>query len=122
MNCEIVSATVEYSKPFTLKHVHNFKQTQMFFKTEKAYLYYYVNYLKENILIKLPDLRKAQLYIKLFDKNNLIHQLIVSVNDFIQIALKLTYSKSRIFIYVQYGNEIKFIGTFYTLEDLKPHP
>ena len=112
MNCEVVTATIEYTNPATLKQVHNLKHKRMFFKTEKAYLYYYINYLKENILMKLPELRKAKIYIKLFDKNNLIHQLIVSVNEFIQNALKLTYSDKNIFIYVQYGNEIKFIGTF----------
>jgi hypothetical protein len=83
----------------------------MKFKTELQYWYYVINHIKEKILIKLPDLRKAKIYINTFDKKNVIHQFILSVAEFIGDLLKKKFVMNEmIFIYVQYGNDIKFIG------------
>jgi hypothetical protein len=61
--------------------------------------------------MKLPDLRKAKIYIRTFDKNNIIHQFILTVYDYIADLLKMKYDIDHIiFIYIQYENEIKFIG------------
>jgi hypothetical protein len=83
----------------------------MKFKSETKYIYYVIHYIKENILMKLPDLRRAKIYIRTFDKNNVIHQFILSVGEFISDLLKLKFTMDQtIFIYIQYKNEIKFIG------------
>jgi hypothetical protein len=83
----------------------------MKFKTEIQYWYYVINYIKETILIKLPNLRRAKIYINTFDKKNVIHQFILSVSEFIGDLLKKKFVLNEmIFIYIQYGHEIKFIG------------
>lgn len=83
----------------------------MKFKTELQYWYYVINYIKETVLIQLPNLRKAKIFINTFDKNNVMHQFILSVSQYISDLLKLKIRLSQtIFIYIQYGNQIKFIG------------
>ena len=110
---DFVEAKVYYensSKPI-IKHIADLKQYRMKFKTELQYWYYVINHIKEKILIKLPDLRRAKIYINTFDKNNIIHQFILSVAEFISNILKKPFVLNQvIFIYVQYGSEIKFIG------------
>lgn len=110
---DIVTSTVylnpKYDKP-TLDHVVNLSKKKLKFKSEALYIYYVIHYIKENILMKLPDLRKAKIYINAFDKKNVIHQFILSVSEFIADLLKLKCTINAIFIYIQYGNEIKFIG------------
>ena len=108
-----VEAKVYYenSEKPQIKHISDLKKYRMKFKTELQYWYYVINHIKENILIKLPDLRRAKIYINTFDKNNVIHQFILSVSEFINKILKKPFVLNQvIFIYIQYGNEIKFIG------------
>jgi hypothetical protein len=110
---EFVSTKVYYKNSATplLERIEDLKQYRLKFKTELQYWYYVVNYIKENILIKLPDLRLAKIYINTFDKNNIIHQFIISVGEFISNLLKRQCKMNEmIFIYIQYGHEIKFIG------------
>lgn len=94
-----------------ISHIKDLKKYRMKFKTELQYWYYVINHIKEKILIKLPNLRKAKIYINTFDKNNVMHQFILSASEYIGNLLKLKFTLSHtIFIYIQYGNEIKFIG------------
>ena len=110
---DIVTAKVYYensTKPI-INHIEDLKKYRMRFKTELQYWYYVINYIKETVLIKLPNLRKAKIYINTFDKNNIMHQFILSVSEYIGDLLKLKFTWSQtIFIYIQYGNQIKFIG------------
>jgi hypothetical protein len=107
---DMVTGKVHYSDPYKLERVTNLSKKRMYFKTESAYIYYVIDHIK-NILMKLPDLRKAKIYIKTFDKNNIIHQFILTIYDYIADLLKMKFNMEHIiFIYIQYGNEIKFIG------------
>ena len=110
---DIVTSKVYYSNPDKpiLDHVVNLSKIRMKFKSEALYIYYVIHYIKKNILMKLPDLRRAKIYIHSFDTMNVIHQFILSVSEFISDLLKLNFTiDDTIFIYIQYGNEIKFIG------------
>lgn len=101
----------ENSEKPQIKHIAELKQYRIKFKTDLQYWYYVINYIKEKILINLPDLRRARIYINTFNKNNVIHQFILSVSDFINKILKKQFVLNQvIFIYIQYEHEIKFIG------------
>jgi hypothetical protein len=111
LSYDFVDAKVYYSPNLEINRIEDLKQYRMKFKTELHYWYYVINHIKEKVLIKLPDLRRAQIHIKTFDKNNIIHQFILTVGEYISNLLKRNFiSKYTIFIYVQYENEIKFIG------------
>ena len=110
---DFVEARVYYrnSTKLEIDHIADLKQYRMKFKTELQYWYYVINHIKEKILIKLPDLRRAKIHINTFDKKNVIHQFILSVAEFISNMLKKPFVLNQvIFIYVQYDNKIKFIG------------
>lgn len=110
---DFVEARVYYQNSSKLKidRIENLKQYRMKFKTEMHYWYYVINHIKEKILIKLPNLRKARIYINTFDKNNVIHQFILNVAEFIANIIKKPFVLDQvIFIYIQYENQIKFIG------------
>ena len=108
---DMVRGRVQYSKdPYKLHGVTNISKKRMYFKTELAYMYYVIDHIKK-ILMKLPDLRKAKIYIRTFDKNNILHQFILTIYDYIGNLLKMKFDIEHIvFIYIQYGHEIKFIG------------
>jgi len=113
LSYDFVQGKVYYqnSSKLEINRIEDLKQYRMNFKNELQYWYYVINYIKEKVLIKLPDLRRAKIHIKTFDKNNMIHQFILTVGEYISNLLKRKFiSKSTIFIYVQYGNQIKFIG------------
>ena len=110
---DFVEAKVYYknSEKLIFERISDLKQYRMKFKTELQYWYYVINHIKEKILIKLPDLRRAKIYINTFDKKNVIHQFILSVGEFISNMLKKKFVMNEmIFIYIRYGNDIKFIG------------
>ncbi len=108
---DMVRGKVHYSKdPYKLERVTNISKKRMYFKTETLYMYYVIDHIKK-ILMKLPDLRKAKIYIRTFDKNNIIHQFILTIYDYIADLLKMKFDMEHIiFIYIQYGYEIKFVG------------
>lgn len=108
---DMVRGNVHYSKdPYKLEQVTNISKKRIYFKTEIAYIYYVIDHIKR-ILMKLPDLRKAKIYIRTFDKKNIIHQFILTIYDYIADLLKMKFDINHIiFIYIQYGHEIKFIG------------
>jgi len=113
LSYDFVEAKVYYRNSAKLKidHIEDLKQYRLKFKTEMHYWYYVINHIKEKVLIKLPDLRRAKIYINTFDKNNVIHQFILSVGEFIANILKRPFVLNQmIFIYIQYGHDIKFIG------------
>ena len=111
LSYDFVDATVYYSQKLEVNRIEDLKQYRMKFKTELHYWYYVINHIKEKILMKLPDLRRAKIHINTFDKNNIIHQFILTVGEYISNLLKRKFiSKYTIFIYVQYDNKIKFIG------------
>uniref|UniRef100_A0A6C0D3D8 Uncharacterized protein n=1 Tax=viral metagenome TaxID=1070528 RepID=A0A6C0D3D8_9ZZZZ len=110
---DFVEAKVYYrnSAKLQIDHIEDLKQYRMKFKTEMHYWYYVINHIKEKVLIKLPNLRLAKIYINTLDKNNVIHQFIISVSEYIGNLLKRKFSiDEMIFIYIQYGHDIKFIG------------
>jgi quinolinate synthase len=113
LSYDIVTSKVYYtnSTKLKIKHIEDLKQYRMKFKTELQYWYYVINYIKETVLIQLPNLRLAKIYINTLDKNNVIHQFIISVGEFIGNILKMPFIMNQmIFIYIQYGHDIKFIG------------
>ena len=113
LSYDIITSNVYYensTKPI-IKYIKDLKKYRMKFKTELQYWYYVINYIKETVLIKLPNLRKAKIYMNTFDKNNVMHQFILSVSEYISDLLKVKFELCHtIFIYIQYGNQIKFIG------------
>ena len=113
LSYDFVQGKVYYqnSAKLEINRIEDLKQYRINFKNELQYWYYVINYIKEKVLIKLPDLRRAKIHIKTFDKNNIIHQFILTVGEYISNLLKRKFiSKHIIFIYVQYGSQIKFIG------------
>lgn len=110
---DMVTSKVCYknSSKLEIDHIKDLKQYRMKFRNELQYWYYVINYIKETVLIKLPNLHRAKIYINTFDKKNVIHQFILSVSEFIGNLLKKKFVLNEmIFIYIQYGHEIKFIG------------
>jgi len=113
LSYDIVTSTVYYSNSDNpiMDHVVNLSKIRMSFSSESKYIYYVIHYIKENILMKLPDLRRAKIYINTFNKKNVIHRFILSVSEFVSDLLKLKFTFDQsIFIYIRYGNKIKFIG------------
>ena len=107
----MISAKVYYSG-HTVNRVDEIKQQVIPFQSQEKYLHYVVNYVKDNIMKFVCNLRKTTIMVKAFDTTNVIHHMIVTVSSMIGDLLKQKIDLSKsIFIYV-YENSIKYMGAF----------
>ena len=73
---------ITFNKNDTIYELHSIDQVEkqmIQLKTEQHYIHLFVNFIKDNILKKYPDMTKITIIIKGFDKENRIHQFALSI-------------------------------------------
>jgi len=78
------------------------------------YIKQFIEVIKERVIRYLPELKKVDILLATFDKNNLLHYLIISVTEMINKILnlkdrKINYYKS-VFVIIKYDGINVFIG------------
>lgn len=54
-------------------------------KSEKQYIHYIINYIKENVLMKMENLQNLTVSVKKYNDNNNLHNFIYSIfNEYIE--------------------------------------
>jgi hypothetical protein len=80
----------------------------------KQYIITYIEMLKHNVIRLLPDLNKVKIKIGVFDKDNVIHRLMVGTYYVICKILRREIKRERfyksIFTIIEYEGNIVFIG------------
>ena len=78
------------------------------------YIMAFINMLKHKVIRLLPDLNKVQISIGLFDKNNILHRLIVGAYYVISGILKRPVKRKSlyksIFTIIEYDGAVVFMG------------
>ena len=78
------------------------------------YIMSFIEILKHRVIRFLPDLNKVEIMIGVFDKDNLLHRLIVDayyvVCNILRRDLKINNFYKTIFTIIKYEGEIVFMG------------
>ena len=87
------------------------KEIEFSCKTEKQYVHYIINNIKEKVLEKLENLQNIDVSIKVYDDENITHKFIYSVfNEYINPTLGKKPSKERIVIVVRHNEKLLYFG------------
>jgi hypothetical protein len=111
-NCEF------YYKPGFVDHsvekLENIQHKTRSFKSVNDYIKHFIDYIKHNVIKHLPNLSLLQINLGIFDNNNIMHRLIVTVTNMLQEILKCKERicfKKTIFVTITYENNTVFTGS-----------
>lgn len=79
----------------------------------KQYIMRFIEILKNRVIRFLPDLNKVKIMLGLFDKNNVLHNIIIEIYCLINGMIKKEIEKyfyKTIFTIIEYKGKIVFIG------------
>jgi hypothetical protein len=114
---DCVSCKVYY-KPGLFDHdverLENIHHKIRHFKDSDHYIKGFIDHIKHNVIKKFPNLSLIEIVISVFDKNNILHRLMVTVANMLQDILKIKDkfdTKNTVFVMVAYENKIVFTGT-----------
>jgi predicted transcriptional regulator len=97
-----------------VERIENIHHKIIHFKNSNHYIRYFIDKLKHNVIKKYPNLSSINIHLNVFDNNNILHRLIVTVSNMIQELMKLNNRliclKKTVFVTVSYENNIVFIG------------
>lgn len=78
------------------------------------YIMRFIEILKDRIIRYLPELDKVQIILGIFDKNKMLHRLMVGVLHLINKILKRGLNEKKLYksilTIIKYKNEVVFIG------------
>ena len=81
---------------------------------EKGYIQQFIEHIKSNVIKGLPELNKVSFKLGIFNKNNILHQLIVKTYYMLANVLKVIEKidvYNTIFVIVLYDGNIVFTGS-----------
>jgi hypothetical protein len=113
---EIINCEVSYKKgniDYEVLKLMDIKREIKYFKTTNSYINNFIDYMKCNVIKKLKNLNLVKIYLNIFDKNNILHRLIVNISNMLRDLLKykekFTFNKS-VFVAITYENKLVFTG------------
>lgn len=81
---------------------------------EKQYIQSFIEAIKTRVIKNLPDLSKVRIALGIFDKNNILHKLLIKTYSMLADILKITQKLdlyNTIFAIVLYDNKVVFTGS-----------
>ena len=91
----------------------NVEKEIFYCKNDVDYIKSFIDYIKERVIKKCKNLSSVTIFLATFDKNNIIHKMIVVIatmmQNLLQIKQKLNYHKS-IIVEIEYEGESIFMG------------
>ena len=106
-----------YYKPGLFDHsverLENIQHEIRHLKTFDQYIHNFIDFIKQNVIKKVPNLHLLQISLNIFDSNNILHRLIVTVtnmlHDILKLKVRVGYEKS-VFVIVTYEDKPLFVG------------
>ena len=91
----------------------NFEKEIIYCKNDVDYINSFIEHIKERVIKKCNNLGSVKIMLATFDKNNLMHKIIIVISNMIknllQIKEKVNEYKS-IFVLIEYEGQIVFTG------------
>jgi hypothetical protein len=111
-----VSCRVYYNIGFfdyEVSKLDDIKEELEYYKNTDAYIKGFIDYIKQNVIKKVKNLNSVKIELTIFDKDVILHRLIITVANMIKDILKckekIDFYKSVI-VCVEYENVIVFMG------------
>ena len=110
-----ISCNIKHTKNYfnEVNEITNLEHKIKYFTNTNLYIKSFIDYIKNNIIKNLENLNLVKINLEIYDKNNILHILIIKVtniiHDLLKIKNKISINKS-VFVSVTYNDEIKFIG------------
>uniref|UniRef100_A0A6C0BEB8 Uncharacterized protein n=1 Tax=viral metagenome TaxID=1070528 RepID=A0A6C0BEB8_9ZZZZ len=117
---QTTSCNFNYNKSFFKNDIdksdirlNNIQKEILYCKSDVDYIRAFIDYIKETVIKKCQKLKSVKIILSTFDKNNLIHKIIIvvtnMVKDLLKIKEKINHYKS-IFVVVEYEDKAIFVG------------
>jgi hypothetical protein len=114
------SCNVQYNMSFFKNDVNeddikldNLEKEIIYCKNDVDYIKRFIEHIKERVIKKCKNLNSVKIMLATFDKNNLMHKIIIVISkmmqNLLQIKEKMDIYKS-IFIVIEYECKIVFTG------------
>jgi hypothetical protein len=93
--------------------VDNLEKEIIYCKNDVDYIKVFIEYIKERVIKKCKNLNSVKIMLATFDKNNLIHKIIIvlanMMKNLLKIKEKVDIYKS-IFVVIEYEGQSVFMG------------
>jgi len=114
------SCNVQYNRSFFNYEINeddikldNLEKEILFCKNEVDYIKGFIEYMKEKVIKKCKNLNSVKIMLATFDKNNMIHKMIIVITTMmkklLQIKEQINYYES-ILVLIEYEGQIVFTG------------
>ena len=117
-SANLINCNIHYKYGFfdyEVENIQNIQHQIIHFKNSDHYIKIFIDNIKHNVIKKYPNLSSICVYLNVFDKNNVLHRLIITVSNMIHDILKLKKmfycTNKTVFVSVSYENKIVFIGS-----------
>ena len=91
----------------------NLEKEIFYCKNDIEYMRSFIEHIKERVIKKCKNLSSVKIMLATFDKNNLIHKIMVVITtmmkNLLKIKEKINYYKS-IIVFIEYEGQLVFIG------------
>ena len=113
---KLIDCNVYYDEgyfDYEVSKLVDIKEELKYFTDVNNYIRCFIEYLKNNVIKKLPNLNSVKIELKIFDRDNMLHRFMIVISNMIQDLLKfkqkINLCKS-IIVSVEYETKIIFIG------------
>ena len=113
---DALTCNVHYKETFLdyqVNKITNIKNEKEYYINDIQYIKRFIEFIKQNIIKKLPNLNLVKVELNIYDKDNLLHSFIIKITNIIcelqNIKLKLNLNK-MIFVNIKYDNHVVFLS------------
>ena len=93
--------------------LYNLEKEIFYCKNDVDYMRSFIEHIKERVIKKCKNLSSVKIMLATFDKNNLIHKIMIVITtmmkNLLKIKEKINYYKS-IIVLIEYEGELVFMG------------
>ena len=114
------SCNFQYNRSFFKNEINesdikldNLEKEIFYCKNDVEYMRSFIEHIKERVIKKCKNLNSVKIMLATFDKNNLIHKIMIVVTtmmkNLLKIKEKINYYKS-IIVLIEYEGQLVFMG------------
>jgi len=113
---DCVSCKVKYKVgwlDYDIEKIDDIIAEKRYFKHSNDYIRSFIEHIKDNVIKKCKNLNQVRIELLVYDKDNILHRMIVSVAKFISDFLKQKHNgsfKKSVFVCVTYESKLVFTG------------
>jgi hypothetical protein len=93
--------------------LYNLEKEIIYCKNDVDYIRTFIEHIKDKVIKKCKNLNSVNIILSIFDKNNIIHRLMVVITTMMHNLLKIKQKKNfykSIIVFVEYEGQPVFVG------------